>query len=297
MDDLTSRQKEILACVIEAYIASSSPVGARTLAAHYPFNLSSASLRHEMGVLEEQGYLTHPHISAGRVPTDKGYQLYVGQRVKEEPVSEAFLDAMASEMMGKMENLESLMERASRILSAMTEEAVVVTAPELRRLYLKEVNLVSFGEMRLLAVWCTTSGRVQNCLVEMNDSILPEEVERICNFINEEFAGEPIDRLEESLLGKIESHRDSLRCIHERTLAIIRRSLPHLQKNRIFIEGSRYILSQPEFQNVKKIQLLVNLLEEKSALLELLRRQSREPGVHVAIGEKELGKKMWDCPS
>jgi len=295
MHDLTARQKEILARLIEAYVASPTPVGSRTLAELHPFKLSPASLRHEMGILEERGYLTHPHTSAGRVPTDQGYRLYVKERVREEPVSEALLGFIAREMKGKIENLEALMERASRILSAVAEETVVVTAPELRKLYLKELNLVPFDPTRLLAVWCTTSGLVQDCLVEMEGPVAAEEVDRIRRFINEEFAGESIDALEEALLRRMESRRDSLRRLYERTLAIIRDSLLHLERDRLFVVGSRYILNQPEFQDAKKVRHLVTLLEEKSALLEMLRHQPAEQGVHVAIGAKELSEEMWDC--
>ena len=205
-EELTSRQKEILNRVIESYIATTLPVGSKTLAERYELALSPASVRHEMGILEEQGYLTHPHPSAGRVPTDKGYRFYVREGVTEEPVSDEFLSLVTREMKGRIENLESLMTRVSHLLSAMAEEAVLLVSPKLR-----------------------------------------EE------------------------------------------------SVPHWGMPRLFVEGSRYILNQPEFQDLKKIQLLITALEEKSNLIELLMDQLQEGKVHVAIGEKELSKEIWDC--
>jgi heat-inducible transcriptional repressor len=295
MDDLTPRQKEILTRIIESYIATTQPIGSRTLARRYDLGLSPASLRHEMGILEELGFLTHPHTSAGRVPTDRGYRFYVREGVREEPVSQALLDFIARQMEGKIENLEGLMARASRVLSAMAEEAVLVMSPELKELLLKELSLVALDPTRLLAVWCTTSGLVQNCLVEMDSPVPSAEVERIRNFINEELAGEPIDTLEDVLLNKMESRCDSLRQVYERTLQIIRRSIPHWGVPQVFVEGSCYILNQPEFQDVRKFRPLIARLEEKSSWVDLLRHQSLAEGVHVAIGEKELSKDIWDC--
>lgn len=199
-NELTPRQKQILSCTIEVHIETRGPVGSRTLAEYPGSDLSPASLRHEMGVLEEMGYLTHPHTSAGRTPTDKGYQFYVNHIVKEEPVSPDVLEIIAREMAGKIQNLEFLMDRASRILSAIAEEAVVATAP-----------------------W------------------------------------------------------------------------PDWERQQVFVGGSRYILQQPEFQDVKKLERLMTFLEEKSFVIDLLKLQSLQPGVHVAIGERELPKQIWDC--
>lgn len=198
-EELTPRQKGILTRIIESHIATTLPVGSKTLAERYGLTLSPASVRHEMGVLEEQGYLTHPHPSAGRVPTDKGYRFYVTEGVTEEPVPPRFLDLMAREMEGKIEDLESLMGRVSRILSGVAEEAALLILPKLQ--------------------------------------------------------GMP----------------------------------------RLFVEGSRYILNQPEFQDLKKIQLLIAALEERSNLIELLMDQPQGSEVHVAIGAKDLSKNIWDC--
>lgn len=295
MSGLTARQKEILARTIESYIETVIPVGSRTLTERYGLRLSPASVRHEMGVLEELGYLTHPYTSAGRIPTDKGYHFYVEESVTEEPVSGFLLGVISQEMAGKIRNLDSLMERASRVLSAMAEEAVLVVSPRLQELCLKELSLVSLDETRLLSVWCCTSGLVQDCVVEMGEAISPEEADRIRNFINEELAGNPIENLEQELLQRIAVRRDSLRRLYERTLQIVRESLSYWERVRVFVEGSRYVLSQPEFQDARKSQLLLTTLEEKSSLLSLLSLQSPEEGIRVAIGEKELSKAIWDC--
>ena len=295
MDTLNPRQKEILARTIEAHIETALPVGSRTLAEHYRIQLSPASLRHEMGLLEELGYLTHPHTSAGRLPTDKGYHFYVKEVVREETVPEEILRQIASEMQSKIENLDDLMNRVSRILSAVAGEAVLVTTPRLQELCLRELSLFTFDPKHLLAVWCSTSGLVQNCLIELEAPLSQEEADRIRNFINRELGGTPVDQLEKELLKRIESCRDSLKDVYELTLEIIRESLPAESLPRLFVEGSRFILDQPEFRDVKKFQLLMATLEERSALVKLLMKRATHAEIHVAIGEKELSKEIWDC--
>ena len=295
MNVLTARQKEILARVIESYIEIGSPVGSRALAGRYELKLSPASLRHEMGVLEDMGYLTHPHTSAGRTPTDKGYNFYVKEVVREESLPEEILRQIAREMQTKIENLESLMTRVSHILSAIAEEAVLVTSPRLQELYLKELSLVAFDETRILAVWCSTSGLIQNCIVEVEKPLSPEDIEHIRNFINRELSGSPIASLEGELLKRIESQRDSLRRLYELTLQIVRESFPAWDLPHLFVEGSRYILNQPEFQAFSKFQPLIATLEEKSNLIRFLMDPKFAEGVNIAIGEEALSKEMWDC--
>ena len=295
MDVLTARQREILARVIESYIETSAPVGSRALVERYELNLSPASLRHEMGILEDQGYLTHPHTSAGRTPTDQGYNFYVKEVVRKESLPEEILRQIAREMQTKIENLESLMARVSHILSIIAEEAVLLTTPRLQELYLKELSLVAFDETRILAVWCSTSGLIQNCLIEVENPLSPEDIEHIRNFINRELAGSPIASLESELLKRIESRRDSLRRLYELTLQIVRESLPSWGLPHLFVEGSRYILNQPEFQDFAKFQPLIATLEEKSGLIQLLTHLESSEGVNVAIGEKALSREIWDC--
>lgn len=295
MEHLTPRQKEILGCIIEAHIETALPIGSTALAKCCRLQLSPASLRHEMGILEDREYLTRPHTSAGRVPTDKGYNFYVREVVREEPVSKAILERVSEEIESKIEDLEGLTMRVSRILSAMAEEAVLATSPALQELCLKELSLFVFDPTHVFAVWRSTTDLIQNRMVEMEEGISAGEIERIRNFINQELNGRPIGSLETELLKRIKSCRDSLRRLYELTLAIVHESLSAWELPQLFVEGSRYILNQPEFHDFKKFQPLITALEEKSRLLDLLKHQQSYSEVHVAIGEKAFPKEIWDC--
>ena len=295
MNELTPRRKELLKRIIESHIATSLPVGSRTLTERYDLHLSPASVRHEMGILEEQGYLTHPHTSAGRVPTDEGYQFYVQEAVKEEPVSNELLAYIVEELEKKIDNLDNLMIQASSILSAIAKEAVLVMPPLRSEFCFKNLNLVVLGPQRILAVWSSTSGFIQDCLITLDEPISEEEAGRIRNFINQELEGVSLTQLEEELLKRTAFRRDSLKHLYEQSLGIVRNSVGRWREPTVFVEGSHYILGQPEFQDLKKFQLLMETLEERSHLVGLLKSRSLEPGVSVAIGERELSKNIWDC--
>lgn len=292
---LSTRQREILVRTIESYITNVFPVGSRALIERCGFLLSPATVRHEMGILEELGYLAHPHTSAGRVPTDKGYEFYVKEAVSEERVPEEILLEISQEFEGKIRNLENLLERASRILSRIVEEAVLIVSPTWHELYMKELRLVPLGGTRLLAVWCTTSGLVQDCLVEMEEAISAEGMQQILRLVNEDLFGCPLESLESELLRKIQVQKDSLQRVYRQTLEIVRESLPLCSRPKVFVEGSRYVLNQPEFQDPEKFHPLVSMLEEKSYLVRLLTADTPSQGIRVAIGERDLTKKMWDC--
>ncbi len=295
MHELTPRQKEILTRTIESHIETFHPVGSRTLTERYAMHLSPALVRQEMGTLEELGYLNHPHTSAGRVPTDKGYHFYVDEGIEQESVPTPVLRVISQAMEEGARDFETLMERASHVLSTISQEAALMMAPPLQQLYLKEISLVPLSGSRVLAVWCSTSGLVRNCVVKMGEPILAEEAERISNFVNKELAGVPIHTLEEALSKRAERHRDSFRRLYERTLEIVRASAPHQEMPRLFVEGSRYVLRQPEFRDLEKFRLFVSTVEEKSRLVDLLSQQPQEEGIHIAIGEGGLSKEMWDC--
>lgn len=294
-EQLTSRQKEILIRTIESHIATFLPVGSRTLTERYRMSLSPASVRHEMGVLEELGFLGHPHTSAGRVPTDKGYRFYADHAIPEGPLTEELLNVISKAMEGRAKGLESLLEHASQVLAAIAEEAVVMVSPVLQKICLKEITLVPLTGTRLLAVWCSTSGLVQDSLVEMREALSLEEAERIRNFINQELSGVSVEELETELLKRIRVRQDSLRRLYRRALEVVRESVPPWCRPRLFVEGTRYVLNQPEFQDLEKFRLFMDTVEEKSNLIRLLNEHPQGPDFHVAIGGKELSDRIWDC--
>ena len=249
MEDLKERQKEVLRIIVSTYVKSVNPVGSRTIAKSYKNELSPATIRNEMHDLEERDYIKQPHTSAGRVPTDKGYRYYVDHLMPEPKVPPHVASLVAREYRDRIDNIETLIERTSKILSTLSEQAGLVVFPAFEGLALKRVELTSLGRQHLLMVWVTNNGFVQNRVMDMKEEIPEEELVRINRFLNQELGGMLLEQVKPYLIEKLEHAHDSLRTLCQIAYSIVFESFPKMEQRRLSMEGSRYILEQPEFQD------------------------------------------------
>ncbi len=297
MDDLKERQKEVLRIIVSTYVKSVSPVGSRTIAKHYRNELSPATIRNEMHDLEERDYIKQPHTSAGRVPTDKGYRYFVDHLMSEPKVPPHVAALVAREYRDRMDNVEALIERTSKILSTLSEQAGLVIFPTFEGLVLKRLELTSLGRQHLLVVWVTNNGFVQNRVIDMKEEIPEEELARINRFLNQELKGLLLEEVQPYLTKKLEEVQDSFRTLCQMARSIVSESFPKTEQRRLSVEGSRYILEQPEFQNWEKSCRLFKTLETKEFLADLVEERLGEQhsGVRVKIGLEHHCEDIWDC--
>ena len=295
MDDLKDRQKEVLKFIVATYVKSVSPVGSRTIAKYYQNELSPATIRNEMHDLEERDYIRQPHTSAGRVPTDKGYRYYVDHLIVEAKIAPHVASLVAREYRNRVENIENLVERTSRILSTLSEQAGLVTFPAFEDLVLKRIELTSLGARRLLVVWVTDNGLIQNRVIDMKEEIPDEELIRIKRFLNQELEGMLLNQIRPCLGEKLERARDAIRALCETARFIVFESFPKTDEKRLSIEGSRYILEQPEFQDWEKSRRLFKTIESKESLVDLVGKIPERQGVRVQIGVEHHCNDIWDC--
>ena len=295
MKDLKERQKEVLKIIISTYVKTINPVGSRTIAKHYRNELSPATIRNEMHDLEEQDFIRQPHTSAGRVPTDKGYRYYVDHLLPETKVPPHVATLVAREYRNRMDNIETLIERTSKILSSLSEHAGLVVFPALEGLALKRIELTALSREHLLVVWVTDNGFVQNRIIDMKEEIPEGELVRINRFLNQELSGMLLEQIQPYITEKLKQAHDSLRALYQTVNAIVLESFPRAEHKRLSMEGSRYILDQPEFQDWEKSRRLFKALETKEFLADLVEGYSREPGVQVRIGLEHHCQDIWDC--
>ncbi len=297
MEDLKERQKEVLRIIVSTYVKSVNPVGSRTIAQHYRNELSPATIRNEMHDLEERDYIQQPHTSAGRVPTDKGYRYFVDHLMSESKVPPHVAALVAREYRNQMDNVETLIERTSQILSTLSEQAGLVIFPTFEGLVLKRLELTSLGRQHLLVVWVTDNGFVQNRVINMKEEIPEEELTRITRFLNQELKGLLLEEVQPHLAKKLEEVQDSLRAICHMARSIVIESFPKTEQRRLSVEGSRYILEQPEFQNWEKSRQLFKTLETREFLADLVEERLGEQssGVQVKIGLEHHCEDIWDC--
>ncbi len=292
---LSERQKEILAIIVDFYTKTTEPVGSKVVSEHFSTDISSATIRNEMSELESLGFINHPHTSAGRVPTDSGYRFYVDALIKEKSVQAAETSLIAWEYRQKAKSIEELVERTARVLSSMTEQAGWVLFPDFNELVLKQIELIPYGRSHLLVMWASTSGFVQNKMVDMEEEIPMEEVARLNHFLNSELSGKKFSEIPEFLSERLLKVRDSAAILYRIALQIAERALVIEEERKLALDGSRFILRQPEFQASEKARLLSRVLETKETLRSAINEPLRAGEIRVRIGKENLPQEIRDC--
>ena len=292
---LTERQKNILRIIVGTHVKTIMPVGSQAISKFFEDKLSSATIRNEMHDLEERGFIKQPHTSAGRIPTDQGYRFYVDHLMSETSVPPHVATLVAREFRERMDNLDTLIERTSKVLSSLSEQAGIVVFPTFEGLSLKRIELTLLSKRHLLVVWVVSNGVVQNKVIDLKEEIPQAEIERINRFLNEELSGVLMSDVIPHLSQKFNEAKDALKSLYRNAHIIVRDSFPKSSVRRIALEGSRYILDQPEFQDWEKSKRLFKMLEEREFLMDLVQSNGSGEGVRVQIGLEHHCEDIWDC--
>jgi heat-inducible transcriptional repressor len=186
---LTERERQVLEAVIETYVATAEPAGSRTVSKRFGLGLSAATIRNTMSDLEEKGYLYHPHTSAGRIPTDLAYRVYVDSLMHLPAVSASDSDQIREELTGQHTAVDQILERAAQVLGVLTKELGVAVSPSLDRAVLERLELLQISSDRLLLVLTLKSGIVRTIFVEVPSQMVPEAVAHVAAVLNERLAG------------------------------------------------------------------------------------------------------------
>ncbi|MFW5875274.1 MAG: heat-inducible transcriptional repressor HrcA [Myxococcota bacterium] len=289
--DLTARSRRILYAVLAEYIATGEPVGSRKLARRYGINLSPASVRNVLADLEEAGYLAQPHTSAGRVPTDAGFRLFVDALVQMREVTSQDRDAVLSRLRQLDPGRDDIIREAGRLLATMTGAAAVLTAPRLDEERLTQIRFLPLRPGHLLAVLVTRSGAVQNRAVPVAEELSASELERLNNYLNELVAGSTLREIRERVAREMDDERGEYHLLQQQTDALLDRAAQAGDEVpvQMVIEGQGVLFDRPEFADAEKIRGYLRTFEDKERLLVLLDRTLATGGVRVLIGaEAEL---------
>jgi heat-inducible transcriptional repressor len=292
---LSQRKKKILSIIVDAYADSAEPVGSRTIAKKYHLELSPATIRNEMSDLEEAGLITHPHTSAGRVPTDLGYRYYIDWLVEKRQVSPAVACEVTQQFRREIEWIDELVERASRILATLTGETGIVSYPEIRDLSFRRLDLYRMDRAHVWVAWISATGQIQHHVIEMGEEVSEENLKRVSTFFNEELTGVPFRKLAAEIARRLENKRDSLHRLYELSLEIVQEALRKAEATRLVLDGSLHMLEKPEFQELSKIRSLFQALEKKHELFELIWEDSPQESVQVRVGRENKWREIWDC--
>lgn len=294
MTGLNERKQKILHAVVTDYIQTAEPVGSRTISRHYKIALSAATIRNEMADLEELGYLTQPHTSAGRIPSQRGYRFYVDTLMdavtltKEE---EEYLTQLFTQLKKKRE-IDQIIQHVTRSLSVITRYTSLVLAPQIKQSAFKQMRLLPMENDKALVVLITDTGYIRNQVIEMPKALNQKEIDLVVAYLNKELAGQTIASLTSQRLRKLRSelyqHIDILN-----VLLNMLEQCAQKPENRVYLGGTSNILNQPEFKDVEKLKNLLTLFEEDERLTLLL--ESAAEGLAIRIGTENVLTEMKDC--
>jgi len=295
MNRLDDRKEEILAFLIGSYVENANPVGSKTLAHQLKLKLSSSTLRNEMGELEEMGYITHPHTSAGRIPTDKGYRYYVDQLLAEKPPESDVLRWLRKEYTSRFHNTEEIFGGTLKILSTFGHQPGLLFLSEGESFILKSISLVQVENNFLLAVWLSATGLTKSFLVDMGERLSEREIQQLNRFLNQELNGFSFQEIQDIVTSKFQARRDSLKIFYDRARQIIDEAVQEGSQEKVYCDGQMTMLSQPEFQDIEKVRPMLEALETKESIQRLLRSDLNKAGVTVRIGSETEDDWLREC--
>ncbi|WP_457674396.1 heat-inducible transcriptional repressor HrcA [Thiolapillus sp.] len=283
---LNERAQHFLKVLIERYIREGQPVGSRTLAKDAGMELSPATIRNVMADLEEQGLVTSPHTSAGRVPTVHGYRLFVDSLISLQPVEEPLVERLQQEL-SEEEVPQNLVERASRFLSGLTHMAGVVMIPRHDQIVIRELQFVHLSDSRVLAILVTSQGEVLNRIVETSRLFTRGELEQASNFINTHYRGMELEAIKNRILQEMQAHRQDMDRLMREALSIAGQALEEEGGEQDYVvSGQTNLMDFDELAQLDRIKQLFEAFSEKQEILHLLDRCVQADGVQLFIGEE-----------
>ncbi|BFR47815.1 heat-inducible transcriptional repressor HrcA [Nitratidesulfovibrio sp. HK-II] len=284
MPTLGQRETQVLATIIESYIASASPVGSRAVAEHSGLRLSPASMRATMSDLTDLGYLEQPHTSAGRVPTARAFRLYVDSLLRPLPLGCAEREAIADELTRQELEISGILRRAANLLSGHARQLGMVVAPSEDEARWRSIEFAPAAEGLVLAVLMLEGGLVRTRTVRVDERYAQDELVRFGNYLNEHFRGLPLSEARDRIGRELARAGSRLEEMCMRALALSRRAVEHMGDDReLIVNGTLNMLEHAEFTDVSRMRDLLTAIEERSRLLELLDRTLSEKDVRITF--------------
>lgn len=291
--DLGARKRLILQAIIEDYINTAEPVGSRTISKKYLTGTSPATIRNEMADLEDMGYIEQPHTSAGRIPSDKGYRLYVDHIMRQNTINEAQREKIKKEFVDTLGEIDRLVKHASKLLSQMTQYTSIVMAPQFRRTSIKQIQLIRIDNSTVLAVIITDAGIVKNSVLRIVQDVQSDVLAKITNMLNEKLSGLGIEDIECFDIEYMKNNSMGHREIIEQIVPELIQTLLYSDTAEVYHDGVSNILNLPEYSDINKARSFLNTMEENELLFKVLNEAKGD--VSVSIGSENKLEQFRDC--
>jgi len=287
-ESLSERELRVLEAVVQSYVETAEPVGSRTVVRRFRLGVSPATVRNAMSDLEEKGYLYHPHTSAGRVPTDRAYRLYVDALMRFPALSLLQEERLREDLIADGSAVSAIIHRAAQVLSVLTQELGVAVAPSLDAVVLERLELLTAASDRLILVLTLKSGLARTVFVQVPGLLHPEAVASIAGILNDRLAGLTLREIRQTLPERV---RDSAKTARESELLDIFLAtgdqlfdVPGPGAEAVVIGRTSVLAEQPEFSSGPRMRELIELTEQREVLRRALESRAHAVGLTVTIG-------------
>jgi heat-inducible transcriptional repressor len=296
-DLLNERAQHLLRILIESYIRDGQPVGSRTLSRESGLNLSSATIRNVMADLEGLGFVTSPHTSAGRIPTDKGYRLFVDSLLKLKPLDGTEVADLQRRLEEHSDEPKALVAVASQVLSTITHLAGVVTLPRQSQAAVSQIEFVGLSDNRVLTILVVGGREVQNRILHLERHYSPDELRRAANYLNEQVRDRSLSEVRAEILAQLHETRQSLNQLMLDAIQLAQHMVDSGERAAAgyVIAGETNLMGFAELSNVEKLRRLFEAFNEKRDILHLLDHSLRAEGVQIFIGQESGYTILDDC--
>lgn len=293
--NLTERQKEILRYVVSEFIRTALPVGSRKISKHHPQGISAATIRNTLSDLEEMGYLTHPHTSAGRVPTDAGYRVFVDLLMNKKPLTQSEKGVIKRQLDG-VQDADRLLRQTAKLLGEISHQLSIVSAPHLSSGVLERLEIISVSTNRIFVVLSIKSGIVKTITMEVKTEISQDNLLAIARLLNERLHGLTLNTIRVTFAERVRDYREEptgLINLFIRSADMIFDDT--VERERLHIGGTHSLAEQPEYENPINIRNILEIINNEAVLIRLLERTEQRLGndeVAVLIGEEHPEKQL-----
>jgi heat-inducible transcriptional repressor len=294
-EDLTLREKKILKVLINEYIFTAQPVSSKVIAEKFGLSISSATVRNSMKELEEKGLLKQPHHSSGRIPTDKGYRVYVDKLVKPEKLSSQERERIKKNITAEYAAVEDLLSQTSRVLGRISNLLGVTIAPHLDWEILTHIDLLPAAERKLLVVIAVKSGIVKSFLLDLDSEIRAEALQETERVLNQRLSGLSLKEVMSSAERKLSDCYTANSEIIKLFLDFTDNLLSFQEEEKVYLGESNNLLAQPEFKNWERVSNFVRLIEDKKFWLKIISTKVIQEGISVSIGRELEKEEIQAC--
>ena len=294
--EIDARKMKILQAIVRNYLETGEPVGSRTISKYTDLNLSSATIRNEMADLEELGYILQPHTSAGRIPSDKGYRLYVDTMMAEK---EKEVNEMKELLLEKEEKMDAMLKRVAKVLANDTNYAAMISAPAVQGNKVKFIQLSRVDKHQLIAVIMVEGNIIKNNIIPVDDYLDDETILKLNIMLNSSLGGLSISEINLAMIAQLKHqagiHEDIISDVIDAVADAIKGNDEELE---IYTSGAKNIFRYPELADNQKASEIIDAFEEKKMLSSLVKEtltNAESKGIQVYIGEESPVSNIKDC--